>query len=74
MIHSDIVFLALNTPTKAYGEGAGLACDLTNIEKAVRMIGKSWKGVRGKRIIVEKSTVPVRTAAFIKTILKAVCP
>lgn len=64
---SDIIFLAVNTPTKTYGEGAGRASDLTYIESAVRRIAEV---ATTDKIIVEKSTIPVRTAEKIRRILE----
>lgn len=68
---SDIIFISVNTPTKSYGVGAGKAADLSHIEKCARRIATVAKG---HKIIVEKSTLPVRTAEAIKTILDAECP
>lgn len=65
---ADIIFLSVNTPTKTYGDGAGKASDLKYIESAVRRIAKI---VHSDKIIVEKSTIPVRTAEKIRRILKA---
>ena len=59
IIESDIIFLAVNTPTKTYGEGAGKASDLKFIESAVRRIAQI---ATTDKIIVEKSTIPVKTA------------
>ncbi|MDR2674113.1 MAG: nucleotide sugar dehydrogenase [Opitutaceae bacterium] len=65
---ADIIFVAVNTPTKTYGVGAGAAADLRFIESVARTIA----GVAtGPKIIVEKSTIPVRTAETIKEILAA---
>ena len=64
---ADIIFISVNTPTKNNGVGAGLASDLKWIEECARQIAKYAKG---HTIIVEKSTIPVRTAQTIKTILK----
>lgn len=63
---SDIVFVSVNTPTKTQGLGAGKAADLTYWESAARMIADVSKS--GK-IVVEKSTVPVKTAEAIEKIL-----
>lgn len=63
---SDIIFMAVNTPTKNFGEGANKAADLSYIESCAMQIAKCAKG---KKIIVEKATVPVKTAAAIKSIL-----
>ena len=66
ILESDIIFLSVNTPTKTYGEGAGKASDLKFIESAVRRIAQVAKS---DKIIVEKSTIPVRTAEKIRKIL-----
>ena len=65
---ADIIFVSVGTPTKTYGKGAGRAADLCYIESAARMIAKAAKG---PKIIVEKSTIPVRTAEAMRTILSA---
>lgn len=65
---ADIIFVSVGTPTKTYGMGAGRAADLCYIESAARMIAKVAKG---PKIIVEKSTIPVRTAEAMRTILSA---
>ncbi len=65
---ADIIFISVNTPTKTYGYGAGSASDLSYVEACSRTIARSAKS--GK-IVVEKSTMPVRTADVIKTILAA---
>jgi UDPglucose 6-dehydrogenase len=65
---ADIVFIAVNTPTKTYGMGAGRAADLKYIESCARRIADV---VESDTIIVEKSTVPVRTAELVKTIMEA---
>lgn len=64
---ADIVFICVGTPTKNYGIGAGQAADLRYIESTARQIARDAKG---ETIIVEKSTIPVRTAETIKTILQ----
>jgi len=64
---ADIIFVSVNTPTKTYGMGAGKAADLQYWEKTSRSILKA--SAAGK-IIVEKSTLPVRTAEAMETILK----
>jgi UDPglucose 6-dehydrogenase len=65
---ADIVFVSVNTPTKTFGQGAGKAADLQYWEKTARQILKNSK--KGK-IIVEKSTLPVRTASAMERILNA---
>lgn len=65
---ADIIFVAVNTPTKTYGVGAGRAADLRFIESVARTIAEV--ATSGK-IIVEKSTIPVKTAEAIQTILAA---
>lgn len=66
---SDIIFLSVNTPTKIKGVGTGKASNLGYLEKSVREIAQYSKG---HTIIVEKSTVPVKTADIIKSILSAI--
>ena len=63
---ADIVFISVNTPTKTYGIGAGRAADLKYVELCARQIARVAKT---DKIIVEKSTLPVRTAQSIRTIL-----
>ena len=65
---ADIIFVAVNTPTKTYGVGAGRAADLRFIESVARTIAEH---ANGPKIIVEKSTIPVKTAETIKDILAA---
>ena len=64
---ADIIFIAVNTPTKTYGKGKGMAADLTYVEQCARRIAEV--ATRDK-IVVEKSTLPVRTAEAIQTILE----
>ena len=63
---ADMIFISVNTPTKTKGIGAGKASDLKWIEASARQIGKY---ARGETIVVEKSTLPVKTAETIKEIL-----
>jgi len=63
---AQIIFMAVNTPTKTEGEGAGMAADLSYIEACAKDIAKYSKS---DKIVVEKSTVPIRTAEKIKEIL-----
>lgn len=65
---ADIIFVSVNTPTKTYGVGAGRAADLRYIESVARSIAEH---ANGPKIIVEKSTIPVKTAETIKDILAA---
>ena len=65
---ADIIFVSVGTPTKTYGVGAGLAADLKYIESAARMIAEE---AEGSKIIVEKSTIPVKTAEAMLTILRS---
>ncbi len=65
---ADMVFLSVNTPTKTKGVGAGQASDLRWIEASARQVAAC---AQGHTIVVEKSTLPVRTAATIKAILGA---
>lgn len=63
---ADMIFMSVNTPTKTYGMGKGQAADLKYIESCARHIAKVAKT---DKIVVEKSTLPVRTAEAIKNIL-----
>ena len=66
IMNADMIFISVNTPTKKRGLGAGQASDLKWIESSARDIAKH---ARGQTIVVEKSTIPVRTAEAIKSIL-----
>jgi UDPglucose 6-dehydrogenase len=63
---ADMIFISVNTPTKKYGVGKGRAADLKFIELCARQIAEYSSG---DKIVVEKSTLPVRTAEAIRTIL-----
>ena len=63
---SDIIFVSVNTPTKTFGEGAGMASDLQYWEKTARQI---LDCAESPKIIIEKSTLPVRTARAMERIL-----
>jgi UDPglucose 6-dehydrogenase len=65
---SDVVFVSVNTPTKTKGFGSGKAADLSFWEKAGRCIGVNSIS---PKIVVEKSTVPVKTAAALSAVLHA---
>ena len=65
---ADMVFLSVNTPTKTKGIGAGQASDLRWIEACTRQVASA---AQGHTIVVEKSTLPVRTAEAVQTILSA---
>jgi len=64
---ADMIFISVNTPTKTYGLGKGMAADLKYIELCARQIARVSKT---DKIVVEKSTLPVRTAEAIKNILQ----
>jgi UDPglucose 6-dehydrogenase len=64
---ADMIFISVNTPTKTYGLGKGMAADLKFIELCARQIAAVAKT---DKIVVEKSTLPVRTAEAIKNILQ----
>lgn len=64
---ADMIFISVNTPTKTYGKGKGMAADLKYIELCARQIARVSKT---DKIVVEKSTLPVRTASAIKNILE----
>ena len=63
---AQMIFISVNTPTKTYGSGKGMAADLKYIELCARQIAKIAKD---DKIVVEKSTLPVRTAEAVKSIL-----
>jgi UDPglucose 6-dehydrogenase len=62
----DIIFVSVNTPTKTFGKGAGMAADLQYWEKTARLI---LENATRSKIVIEKSTLPVRTAAAMGRIL-----
>ena len=66
---ADMVFISVNTPTKTKGLGAGKASDLKWVEACARQVAQFSKG---HTVVVEKSTLPVRTAEVIVSILKEV--
>ena len=63
---AEIIFISVNTPTKDYGSGAGQAADLRYVDACSRRIAEVGGG---DKVVVEKSTVPVRTAQMVKEIL-----
>jgi UDPglucose 6-dehydrogenase len=68
ILEADIIFVSVNTPTKKSGIGAGYAADLAYIESATRMIARVSQT---SKIVVEKSTVPCKTADSMRMILEA---
>lgn len=62
----DIIFVSVNTPTKTFGNGAGMAADLQYWEKTARLI---LDNATRSKIVIEKSTLPVRTALAMERIL-----
>jgi len=66
--NGEVIFVSVNTPTKTFGQGAGRAADLQYWEKTARQI---LQNAASNKIIVEKSTLPVRTAAAMERILNA---
>lgn len=66
MKESDVIFVSVNTPTKSFGVGAGMAADLQYWEKTARQI---LQNAESSKIIVEKSTFPVKTALAMERIL-----
>jgi len=68
ILEADIIFVSVNTPTKKSGIGAGYAADLAYIESATRMIARISQS---SKIVVEKSTVPCKTAHSMRMILDA---
>ncbi|EFC49865.1 predicted protein [Naegleria gruberi] len=69
VVDSDVIFLSVNTPTKYYGVGKGRAADLKYVESCARQLRDTIKS--GRKIIVEKSTVPTRTSIAVKRILES---
>lgn len=65
---AELIFISVNTPTKVSGNGKGRAADLTHVEGCARLIADISKS---SKIVVEKSTVPVRAAESIMHVLKA---
>ena len=65
---SKIIFVSVNTPTKTFGSGAGKAADLQFWEKSARLIVECSTE---DKIVVEKSTLPVRAAEAIHRILQS---
>ena len=68
MAEADIIFVSVNTPTKTFGQGAGRAADLQYWEKTARQI---LENSTSSKIVVEKSTLPVRTAEAMERILNS---
>jgi len=64
---ADIIFVSVNTPTKTFGHGAGRAADLQYWERTARQIAAA---ATSPKIVVEKSTLPVRTAEAMEQILR----
>jgi len=67
---ADLIFICVNTPTKTFGLGRGKAADLKFVELAARMIAETAEADSGLKIVVEKSTVPVKAAESIANILR----
>ena len=65
---ADVIFVSVNTPTKTYGVGAGSAADLRFVELSARRIAEV---ANGNKIVVEKSTLPVRTAESLRRVLRS---
>src|SRR6056297_2986508 len=63
---AEMIFISVNTPTKTYGKGKGMAADLKYVELCARQIAAVAKD---DKIVVEKSTLPVRTAEAVRSIL-----
>ena len=67
---ASIIFVAVNTPTKVFGAGAGMAADLQYWEKTARQIREA---ADSPKIVIEKCTIPVKTALAMEKILTADC-
>jgi UDPglucose 6-dehydrogenase len=65
---NDFIFVSVNTPTKTYGTGANMAADLQHLEKTARQI---LKYSQSSKIVIEKSTLPVKTALAMEKILSS---
>ena len=65
---NDIIFVCVNTPTKTFGAGAGMAADLQYWEKTARQILENSKT---PKIVIEKSTLPIKTAQAMERILSS---
>ena len=65
---NDIIFVSVNTPTKTFGTGAGMAADLQFVEKTARQI---LEFSESSKIVIEKSTLPVKTAQAMERILSS---
>ena len=65
---SEIIFVSVNTPTKTFGEGMGKAADLQHLEETARSI---IQYAESDKIVVEKSTLPVRTAQALSRVLQS---
>ncbi|MBP7764686.1 MAG: nucleotide sugar dehydrogenase [Deltaproteobacteria bacterium] len=65
---NDIIFVCVNTPTKTFGAGAGMAADLQYWEKTARQI---LENSQSSKIVVEKSTLPIKTAQAMERILSS---
>ena len=68
---AEMIFISVNTPTKTYGEGKGFASDLTYVESSARQIAELASDFK---IIVEKSTLPIKTADKIKEVISSINP
>ena len=68
IVDADIIFISVNTPTKTYGHGAHRAADLKYVEAVARTIAEHAKE---PKIVVEKSTIPVRTSEAIRSVFEA---
>eukprot|EP00612_Vaucheria_litorea_P005112 CAMPEP_0171461728 /NCGR_PEP_ID=MMETSP0945-20130129/6056_1 /TAXON_ID=109269 /ORGANISM="Vaucheria litorea, Strain CCMP2940" /LENGTH=455 /DNA_ID=CAMNT_0011988125 /DNA_START=89 /DNA_END=1456 /DNA_ORIENTATION=- len=68
ILNADLIFISVNTPTKTSGIGAGKAANIKNCELCARKIAEV---ANGPKIVVEKSTVPVRTADAVRRVLMA---
>jgi len=64
---AEMIFMAVNTPTKTKGPGKGMAADLTHVEACAKKIAAV---ANAPKIVIEKSTLPVRTAEKIKEVLE----
>ena len=68
---AEMIFISVNTPTKTYGKGKGFASDLTYVERSARLIAEYSTT---PKLIVEKSTLPIKTAEKISEVISSVNP
>ena len=66
----QLIFICVNTPTKTFGLGKGKAADLKFVEPVARTVADTVEEDQGRKVVVEKSTVPAKAAECISNILR----